>query len=356
MIKRNTYISSSLMYTSDIPTLNYSTDYDKLCVSVYKATAEYDVIFTTDLCAVDGKVNIYDIRPLVEQFMRDKGMTYLEFNIDVENKGGEEVLITAFKVLYCRYSPSELAGNLGRFHFLTSQGSKVVHYESCFEEELCFFEEKGKEVCIEETVLYTSVNGELQTKRYNYSYVVENSGAEFAWIDFYDIWSDVGGDEGAVLHSVTYRVNDRMFTYYLEFKEADILFGFNNAFNVRETMTLCGKTTTVLKRDKNEAVCGGVTQYYDCTYEKLYEFESERLTPVQMQWVEEMLTSDAVYYNNATSYRVIITDFTYEVADDDTEKFIAKFTWKYADNRLAMPLDSKRNARVFTTQFDKTFQ
>lgn len=356
MIKRNTYVSPYLIYSADIPTLNYTTDYDRLCVSVYKATADYDVIFTTELCAVDGKVNIYDIKPLVEQYMKDKDMAYLEFNIDVENEGGEEVLITPFKVLYCSFKPSEAASNFARFHFLTSLNSKILYYYDISEDELCFYAEKDKEINIEKTILYTSVDGELKKEISNYSYTVQYTGIDSLWVDLADIWYELGCNKGAVLHSITYKVNERMFTYYLVDKVPDLYLSFANAFNIREVITINGKTTTVIKREKSEAVCGGVTRYYDCNFEKLYEFESERLTTAEVKLFEEFVTSDKVLLYDSTAHRILITDFTYEVADDDAEKNIVKFTWRYADNRRAMPIKYERNMRIFTEQFDKTFQ
>ena len=131
---------------------------------------------------------------------------------------------------------------------------------------------------------------------------------------------------------------------------------FANAFNIREVITINGKTTTVIKREKSEAVCGGVTRYYDCNFEKLYEFESERLTSAEVKLFEEFVTSDKVLLYDSTAHRILITDFTYEVADDDAEKNIVKFTWRYANNRRAMPIKYERNMRIFTEQFDKTFQ
>ena len=72
-----------------------------------------------------------------------------------------------------------------------------------------------------------------------------------------------------------------------------------------------------------------------------------------MQWLEELLTSHYVTKNGSASSKVLITDYTYEVADDDTEKYIAKFTWKYADNRLTLEKPYEGNAKVFTQQFPK---
>ena len=59
-------------------------------------------------------------------------------------------------------------------------------------------------------------------------------------------------------------------------------------------------------------------------------------------------------WNN--SARILITDYTYEYADDDKEKYIVKFTWKYADNRMTFERPYEVNSRTFTKHFDKTFK
>ena len=37
------------------------------------------------------------MKQLIEQFMLDKGLSYCEFGLDVENEGGEEVDVTILK-------------------------------------------------------------------------------------------------------------------------------------------------------------------------------------------------------------------------------------------------------------------
>ena len=97
MIKRQTFISTKVLYSLDIPKIDYTTDYEKVCVSLYRKGGNYDNLYSGELLPYNGKVSIYDMKQLIEQFMLDKGLSYCEFGLDVENEGGEEVDVTILK-------------------------------------------------------------------------------------------------------------------------------------------------------------------------------------------------------------------------------------------------------------------
>lgn len=355
-LKLDTYVPQSVMFSSEISTLVYSTDLEKIVVEIYIPSANYAHLLNTTLYAIDGKVTLYDVKELVEQYMRDKKIAYLEFGVEVYNEGGEVVIITAFKVLFCSFKPTLSATTYTRLNFLTSQRVKFLDFFLCYEDDLVFFAEKGDDTAYTITCVYTTTEGDTLTEQTSYSGVAASTGIDSIYFDFYEYYCHYEDEKGGRLQSITCKMGNRMFTYYLTEKEPDLYFMFYNAFNRMEFILLYGKTTIKMKTQKSEAVCGGVTTYYDCNSEKLYEFESQRLTPDMMRWLEELFASHLITRNGSLSTKVIITDYTYEVADDDTEKYIAKFTWKYADNRLVLDKPYELNARVFTNQFDKTFQ
>lgn len=111
-----------------------------------------------------------------------------------------------------------------------------------------------------------------------------------------------------------------------------------------------------MKTQKSEVVCSDITSYYDVSNNVLFEFESVRLSPKTMKRVMDFLTSLEILLTWNNSARIHITDCTFEYADDDLEKYIVKFTWKYADNRLTFERPYEVNSRTFTKQFDKTFE
>lgn len=356
MIKRQTYISTKVLYSLDIPKIDYTTDYDKVCVSLYRNSGKYDNLYSGELLPYDGKVSLYDMKQLIEQFMLDKGLSYCEFGLDVENEGGEEVDITILKVLYCRVKPTTNVEHFVEYNFLSTVKVKEVDYDRVYEDELLYYAEKGEDVSLTLTYVYSTAEGELKTKEVVYTETAGVAGIDSIYFDFYEVWLDVGGESGAILHCVQCKVGERCFTYYIRAEAPDLVCSFYNAFNIREVLALYGKTSTKMKTQKSEAVCGGITAYYDVSNEVLYEFESVRLSPEMMKLVMDFLTSPEVLLNWSNSARILITDYTYEYADDDKEKYIVKFTWKYADNRMTFERPYGINSRTFTEQFDKTFK
>jgi hypothetical protein len=128
MIKRQTFISTKVLYSLDIPKIDYTTNYDKVCVSLYRKGGNYDNLYSGELLPYNGKVSLYDMKQLIEQFMLDKGLSYCEFGLDVENEGGEEVDITILQVLYCRVRPTTNVEHFVKYNFLSTVKVKEVDY------------------------------------------------------------------------------------------------------------------------------------------------------------------------------------------------------------------------------------
>ena len=134
-LKLDTYVPQSVMFSSEISTLVYSTDLEKIVVEIYIPSANYALLLNTTLYAIDGMVTLYDVKELVEQYMRDKKIAYLEFGVEVYNEGGEIVIITAFKVLFCSFKPTLSASTYTRFNFLTSQRVKLLDFFVCYKDD-----------------------------------------------------------------------------------------------------------------------------------------------------------------------------------------------------------------------------
>ena len=352
MIKLNIYVPETLIFSSDIPNLEFKTDKTSLSISVYNAT-DNTKIFSTSLYAVNGVVTVYDMKQLVEQFMRDNELAYL--NCKVTATIGSESCTATLYIIYCSQRITISATNLAKNFFLTSQKSKEINLASFSEDELHLFVEEGEDISSQSTIIYSSPDGAMHRYYRSSTAVAEETGIISIKLSLIECWRAIGGEGGNTLHSLTFEKGERMFTYYFTDDVPHLHFVFRNAFNVPELITLFGKTTTVMKTKKSEAICVGRTAYYDRSNEKEYDFESVRLSPEKMRWVEQLLLShDITQYDN-DKYRVLITAFTYEVADDDKEDYIIKFTWRYADDDFLIEFPYSLNTRIFTQEYDQTF-
>ena len=352
MIKLNIYVPETLIFSSDMPALEFKTDKASLNISVNNATSNTQ-IFSTTLYAVNGVVSVYDMKQLVEQYMRDNTLAYLNCNI-IASAGSETCNVTLY-IIYCSQRITITAPKLAKYFFLTSQKSKEVNLASYSEDELTFFAEKGEDISSQSTLIYSTPDGSMHRYYTSAAMVAEETGIISRYLTLTECWRTIGGERGNTLHSFTYEVGERMFTYYFTDDIPQLQFIFRNAFNVSERITLFGKTTTVIKSKKSEAICGGRTIYYDRSNEKEYEFESVRLSPEKMRWVEQLILSHNITRYESDKYRVLITAFTYEVADDDKEDYIIKFTWRYADDDFFIEFPYSLNTRIFTQEYDETF-
>ena len=106
-----------------------------------------------------------------------------------------------------------------------------------------------------------------------------------------------------------------------------------------------------------------MSQFYDATCEQTYEVQSAGLTADECSLAEQMFCSDDVRtpYESAPDdgdfdalRPVLITDSTSEIADDPEKPNTVKFTWRYAENRIAQrnPL----GVGIFTEHYDYTFR
>lgn len=123
----------------------------------------------------------------------------------------------------------------------------------------------------------------------------------------------------------------RMFTYYFtKTPPQELFFFFSNAFNIMELMTLDN--------------------------EMAFEFETVRLRKETAETLMQMFISPEIYKDADLLKGVVVKDFSYEMADDDSEKRIVKFTWKYADNRLLVDHNYNTNGKSFTTEFNYIYE
>ena len=126
-------------------------------------------------------------------------------------------------------------------------------------------------------------------------------------------------------------------------------FCFLNFFNIVEDIYLVCYTTDKVKSDRSLATMGRAVQFYDVHNSKEYETETAPLTSFECNLFEQMLLSTQVRLplgDNAESetdfeamFPILITDFTSEISDSNTELNTVKFTWQFADSvpRLELP-------------------
>lgn len=368
----------AMMLSCHIGTISILTDKEYIDVDI--STTETGKLLSERYYATDGRVLLYDLRSLVEQAMRPYGIVvmsvWFEVYVDIPDDHSDDYDRGGFKCIYCDrdidiydFEP------LLRSHFLTAAASRRVAPESFVF--LPFFAYYGELVNYEVFVDYVlkgtwdEERGTRTAGHCSFKGPLQQTSATSN-----EVWTrtifcaevkrhaeDMVGGE-VELTAFTVRVGDRAASFFIDKSLAGTRpFYFRNCFNVSDNLFVPAVTTAKTKVDRSLAVLGSVSQFYDATCEQTYEVQSAGLTADECSLAEQLFCSDDVRtpYESAPDdgdfdalRSVLITDSTSEIADDPEKPNTVKFTWRYAENRIAQrnPL----GLGIFTEPYDYTFR
>ena len=352
------------------------TDKEYVDVSVRSST---QTLLAERYFATNSKVILYDMRSLIERCIRDAGLAMDRFTIAAEFRSQDssgESSEASFRCIYCDrdidiydFEP------LLRSHFLTAAASRRVAPESFVF--LPFFAYFGELVNYEIFVDYVlkgtgdEERGTRTAGHCSFKGPLQQTSATSNEVWTHTIFcadvkrhaEDIVGGE-IELTAFTIRVGDRAASFFIDKSLAGTRpFYFRNCFNVPDNLFVPAVTSAKTKVDRSLAVLGSVSQFYDATCEQTYEVQSAGLTADECSLTEQMFCSDDVRtpYESAPDdgdfdalRPVLITDSTSEIADDPEKPNTVKFTWRYAENRIAQrnPL----GLGIFTEPYDYTFR
>lgn len=366
----------AMMLSCHIGTISILTDKEYIDVDI--STTETGKLLSERYYATDGRVLLYDLRSLVEQAMRPSGIVvmsvWFEVYVDIPDDHSDDYDRSGFMVIYCDrdidiydFEP------LLKSHFLTAAASRRVAPESFVF--LPFFAYYGELVNYEIFVDYVlkgtrdelrGTSGHCSFKGPNQQMTASSDGVWTHTIFCKEIQQQAEDMVGAELEltAFTIRVGDRAASFFIDKSLAGTRpFYFRNCFNVSDNLFVPAVTTAKTKVDRSLAVLGSVSQFYDATCEQTYEVQSAGLTADECSLAEQMFCSDDVRtpYESAPDdgdfdalRPVLITDSTSEIADDPEKPNTVKFTWRYAENRIAQrnPL----GVGIFTEPYDYIFR
>ena len=359
----------AMMLSCHIGTISILTDKEYIDVNI--STSQTGNLLSERYYATDGKVLLYDLRSLLEQTMSQNGLSLLhvwfEVYVDIPDDHSDDYDRSGFMVIYCDrdidifdFEP------LLKSHFLTAAASRRVAPESFVF--LPFFTFNGELVNYEIYCDFLSggMPGHCSFKGPYQQSTASSDGVWTHTIFCSEIQRQAEDMVGAEIEltAFTVRVGDRAASFFIDKSLSGTRpFYFRNCFNVPDNLFVPAVTTAKTKVDRSLAVLGTVSQFYDATCEQTYEVQSAGLTADECSLAEQMFCSDDVRtpYESAPDdgdfdalRPVLITDSTSEIADDPEKPNTVKFTWRYAENRIAQrnPL----GVGIFTEHYDYTFR
>ena len=352
------------VFTSQIPTIEIAqAGIDPLSVTLW---AGRDKLLETTMHPVGGKLKLYDLRELYEEYLRsqneDNIYPYAIFELEVGNLTWEDNMI-----IYCPFNCNISAEEFITKHFLTTLTAKRIPSDATRDDEMLAYLLKSDEAStprtIEITAAFRAPDGNIvghtcsytDSSRYQYDGLLccpQDINEDF---DHYCTEASVYDYRDLTPLSYTIRMGQRSFTYYVgwDFKPS-VRFRFRNAFNAEETIYLDAVTVTKTDTERSLATSHGKSLFYDQVDSQEYEVTTAPLSTEEAAWATQLLLSYKVQRveEDGTLTEVLITDMTAEVTDSDEEHRRLKFTYRLAKQGASLTVRNEviRNSR-FANQF-----
>ena len=303
-------------------------------------------IFQTTLFPYEGKITLYDLRTILEDYMKSVRHAIVQTAIWVNDDAAEETFMSDdMYVVYSDFLIQDPTSFFAR-HFLTTRSSFRIHRYGT--QTLSWFAAAGESVGgyidavsldAERNAIVTRI--EEETESSEFPSVCE------AMMNVPEIQAQVTG----TLVSFTVHRGSRSMTFYVTEETPDLVIAFRNAFNVEERAELYAVTTTKQKVEHSEANCQRNRIFYDRRTEHTYEVETAALPYEEAVWLQQLFAS---HYVTKDEREILITDSESEISDSDNEENRHKFTYKFARNEQT--LIPPTIPQIFSEEYQAQFQ
>lgn len=345
--------------TSSLPNnvlISQVTDYVICSINI-----NYTEVYRTTLYEKNGYATFYDLRAIVEDYMIYNGLSEVVFSMEVEyEQGGGGEMTQEVCMVYSSIRPlNKNDENFLASEFLTTR--RCITAPRGYPMQLLYFTDIQDD--------YKAVfdcrllrNGEIKECVVEYPIQSPQGPDVYALQADSDFVTQLCAEAlelenpGKLLSAAVRIENRHMTIYYTEDKPIASFF-FRNAFNAWEYLHLVGKDIMKTDISRKEAVCQGVTSYYDQTVNKKHVVETCPLTQDEAAWFNEFLTSRTVRLverRDNENFDVFISDITSEIQADAAEPTVIKFSWRLADN--ADWRKQEFHPQIFNDTYNPTFQ
>ena len=348
--------TSYIMFSSACRQLEFATD----CASLLFVIKEKEttIVYQTHLNAYKGIATIFDVRSILEPYMRANNLSYTSFDIyckDSTDTGGVSAIdhIKRLSIVYSYHAIPYNAENFIATRFLTTLTTHRT-YPHCTEilplltggsstsgsinvNAYCAYLSAGEHKTATITLAsYSDMAIEHVPLYISYDWLI-------AKLRFQNIIVDK-------ILAYTILFGDRSHTFYVHETSPKLSFTFKNSFNVWETIRFSTVTVAKTNVERSFSISGGQILFYDQRTNKTYEATTSPLSQDESRWVEEFFISRDVrlgdisttidYSDQSLSYsdptslpKVLISESSCEISDSNSELNRVKFTWRFADER-----------------------
>lgn len=299
-----------------------------------KVFVDGDEVFKSTFYPYNQVCCLRDLRSIVEQGLYDEGLDICTLSIEAKGVGDSTTsVIDDVKVIYSSFKTKEGSAAYLRNHFLITRKSALLPRDGG---ELTVSNYQESQEFCHLNIYYRFTNEQGIAREFIYPNQVSGHDLDSMTLSYsglsYFVKNGIGRNDVVILGAEYYYGTRQFNVYFTDEKPSDV-FLFYNAFGMIEKMYLFGATSIKTEVDRNEAICGNTTQFYDENVKVKHEVETAPLTYEEAKSMTEMLTSKYVTrrVGNSTFEKVLITDITSEVTDSNKELTKIKFSWKYAE-------------------------
>ena len=357
---------SEVVLSCDLPDINIFTDNEYLDVSI---SVHGSAIFESRYYTLNKVVTVTDVSSIVEEYLEKvTGNNFAVFTVTAAH--GEDTASKTFCSMFCRMSLRLDSEQWLQENFLTLAPVRRVAPESVLP--LYWYTKANDPMNLHISATFFNENGERDTFRTLYpenSLKATEEGVLSDMVPLADVVDTIKKSkkcEEVKLLSVTVRRGSRSITFFIDEALSGILpLWYTNCFNIPEPMVFCREEKRKLSVERSTAVLGKRSQFYDVARTMAYELQSEPLTKDECQQAEQLFMASDVRVidkNYSDLYDtdfeamvpIMITDFTCEISDSDSELNQVKLTWEYADRKI-VSLDAKLSPGIFNNVYNPAF-
>ena len=354
-----TSLSQGKILSSSLPDIEAAvTGSDAVNVMLAQDVSDYDnAIFETTLYPYNNRVKVYDIASLIEEDMRRRGVVVSQYELQI----GSAIL--TFNVVYCDYIAD---GFDTENSFLTTMPTQRVYKDSVVLVTMVGGETAPVHIhglmrhAEDDTYSDDSHNRYEQFDAESDDYIIPGEPLNISFNDWQGRYTSYSQADGVELLSAAICLGNRVKTLYFMPGAPDIRIIFRNCFNAFECIDLKGLLTEKTKVSQETANIAGRRVAYNRRTDKEYEFVTEGLTESEARSIDQLLNAHETWvFVNGNATRIIVTDHTCEIDNNDEAQPSIKFTWQFADRKPHLNADilaaSLRSPGVFTNEFTYQF-
>ena len=331
------------VFSSQLEDLDWTTDAQEITVQLARTGENAEKFYNSKLKSFDGKIRLWEVRDLVEEYMRNHSLACMDLQIvwiEPQEGGPASINGTSTFVVYNALDTAEPAEWVHE-HFLSTLQMKTLP-------------NPGES----ETLAFINLDYRLSTPVYLVSVELADGsqtvvtlqpdepvyaprGLAQVNIDMDEITQRAAEelDQECTVLQLMVKVGERYMVYSRPRpgEEPGIVLAFLNAFNAVEWCRLHGVTTVKTQNDAKMAMVSRRVTKYDQEVNVTHEVVTAPLIHEVARWLAQLTTAPMVWMMDGTE--VVIESDSHEFSDDPHKMNEVKFSWKRTDKRDRMRHD-----------------